>query len=131
MDQDTTIDKILAEAKTIAVVGFSSAPQKAGYYVPAYLKQHGYRIIPVNPNLSEGLGEPAYAALADVGMALVNIVVALAWFGVNLLSVGLHSYGFTDSAAYGLLGFCLGELVLISVLAAIILIRRQRGTHAH
>ena len=40
--------------------------QKAGYYVPAYLKQHGYRIIPVNPNLSEGLGEPAYAALADV-----------------------------------------------------------------
>ncbi|MBP7251873.1 MAG: cytochrome c biogenesis protein CcsA [Alphaproteobacteria bacterium] len=66
-----------------------------------------------------------------VGMALVNIVVALAWFGVNLLSVGLHSYGFTDSAAYGLLGFCLGELVLINVLAAIILIRRQRGTHAH
>ena len=66
MDQDKTIDKILAEAKTIAVVGFSSAPQKAGYYVPAYLKKAGYRIIPVNPNLSEGLGEPAYAALADV-----------------------------------------------------------------
>lgn len=65
-----------------------------------------------------------------VGIALVNIVVALAWFGVNLLSVGLHSYGFTDTAAYGLLGFCLGELGLISVLAAIILIRRQRGTHA-
>ena len=66
MDQDTTIDKILAEAKTIAVVGFSSDPHKAGYYVPAYLQQHGYRIIPVNPNLSQGLGEPAYATLADV-----------------------------------------------------------------
>ena len=66
MDQDTTIDKILAEAKPIPVVGFSSVPQKAGYYVPAYLQQHGYRIIPVNPNLSQGLGEPAYAALADV-----------------------------------------------------------------
>jgi ABC-type transport system involved in cytochrome c biogenesis permease subunit len=65
-----------------------------------------------------------------VGMALVNIVVALAWFGVNLLSIGLHSYGFTDTAAYGLLGFCLGELVIIGGLAAAILIRRQRGTHA-
>ena len=50
MDQDTSINKILAEAKTIAVVGFSSVPQKAGYYVPAYLQQQGYRIIPVNPN---------------------------------------------------------------------------------
>lgn len=66
MDQEPTINKILAEAKTIAVVGFSSVPQKAGYYVPAYLQQRGYRIIPVNPNLSQGLGEPAYAALADV-----------------------------------------------------------------
>ncbi len=66
MNQTATIDKILAEAKTIAVVGFSSMPRKAGYYVPAYLQQQGYRIIPVNPNLSEGLGEPAYATLADV-----------------------------------------------------------------
>ena len=66
MDQDTSINKILAEAKTIAVVGFSSAPQKAGYYVPAYLQKQGYRIIPVNPNLSEGLGEPAYPTLAGV-----------------------------------------------------------------
>ncbi len=70
MDQDTSINKILAEAKTIAVVGFSSAPQKAGYYVPAYLQGQGYRIIPVNPNLSEGLGEPAYATLADVPEAI-------------------------------------------------------------
>ncbi len=66
MDQSATIDKILAEAKTIAVVGFSSVPHKAGYYVSAYLQKAGYRIIPVNPNLSEGLGEPAYATLADV-----------------------------------------------------------------
>jgi len=66
MNEYATIDKILSEAKTIAVVGFSSNPAKAGYYVPAYLKQQGYHIIPVNPNLSEGLGEPAYASLADV-----------------------------------------------------------------
>ncbi|HOU40875.1 MAG TPA: CoA-binding protein [Promineifilum sp.] len=66
MNQDNAIRKILTEARTIAVVGFSSNPAKAGYYVPAYLQQHGYRVIPVNPNLSEGLGETAYPALADV-----------------------------------------------------------------
>ena len=66
MNPNPTIDKILAETKTIAVVGFSSNPAKAGYYVPAYLQQHGYRILPVNPNLTEGLGGPAYATLDDV-----------------------------------------------------------------
>jgi ABC-type transport system involved in cytochrome c biogenesis permease subunit len=47
-------------------------------------------------------------------LAFTNIIVALSWFGVNLLNVGLHSYGFTDSAAYGLLAFCITELVLIT-----------------
>ena len=60
------MEKIMAEAKTIAVVGFSSKPTKAGYYVPAYLKEHGYRILPVNPNLQEGLGETAVPTLAEV-----------------------------------------------------------------
>ena len=60
------MEKIMAEAKTIAVVGFSSKSTKAGYYVPAYLKEQGYRIIPVNPNLREGLGETAVATLADI-----------------------------------------------------------------
>lgn len=61
------IDKILSEAKTVAVVGFSSNPQKAGYYVPAYLKRQGYHILAVNPNVSEGLGgDPVYDALKDI-----------------------------------------------------------------
>lgn len=60
------MEKIMAEAKTIAVVGFSSKPAKAGYYVPAYLKEQGYRIIPVNPNLSEGLGETAVPTLSAI-----------------------------------------------------------------
>jgi predicted CoA-binding protein len=60
------IEKIMAEAKTIAVVGFSSKPAKAGYYVSAYLKEQGYRIIPVNPNLAEGLGETAVPALTTI-----------------------------------------------------------------
>jgi predicted CoA-binding protein len=59
------IDKILQESKTIAVVGFSSRRSRAGYYVPAYLKEQDYRIIPVNPHLEEGLGERAYASLTD------------------------------------------------------------------
>ena len=63
---DQVIPKILNETKTIAVVGFSRSPSKAGYYVPAYLQGQGYRIIPVNPNLAEGLGVPAYPSLKDI-----------------------------------------------------------------
>jgi predicted CoA-binding protein len=66
MNQDTTIEKILDETKTIAVVGFSSRQSRAGYYVPAYLQEQGYRIIPVNPYVLEGLGEPAYPDLLQV-----------------------------------------------------------------
>lgn len=61
------INKIMAEARNIAVVGFSSNPQKAGYYVPDYLKRHGYRIYAVNPNVSEGLsGDPSYSSLSEI-----------------------------------------------------------------
>ncbi len=60
------MQKIMKNAKTIAVVGLSSRPTRAGYYVPAYLQQHGYRIIPVNPNMAEALGEKAYARLGDI-----------------------------------------------------------------
>ena len=46
-----------------------------------------------------------------LGLVLVNITVALAWFGVNLLSVGLHTYGFTDGAAINLFAFILFEFL--------------------
>lgn len=58
--------KIMRETKTIAVVGFSRRPSRAGYYVPAYLQEQGYRIIPVNPYLDQALDEQAYAALTDI-----------------------------------------------------------------
>jgi predicted CoA-binding protein len=61
-----TIEKILEHTKTIAVVGFSTNKYKAGFYVPEYMQQRGYRIIPVNPFLEKGLGEKAYASLQDV-----------------------------------------------------------------
>ncbi len=60
------MQKIMKNTKIIAVVGLSSRPTRAGYYVPAYLQQHGYRIIPVNPNMAEALGEKAYARLGDI-----------------------------------------------------------------
>lgn len=49
------------------------------------------------------------------GLVIGNIVVALAWFGVNLLNVGLHSYGFTDSIAMNLAIFCGGELLFVLI----------------
>ena len=59
------INRILDECRTIAVVGLSSNPMRPSYGVARYLQQRGYRIIPVNPNESEVLGERAYANLAD------------------------------------------------------------------
>lgn len=67
MMYEQPVEKILKEARSIAVVGFSSNPSKAGHYVPAYLKRKGYTIHAVNPNISEGLnGDPAYASLDEV-----------------------------------------------------------------
>jgi ABC-type transport system involved in cytochrome c biogenesis permease subunit len=55
-------------------------------------------------------------SLYAAGLAFLNVIVALAWFGVNLLSVGLHSYGFTSGLALGLSLFCAIESFLISIL---------------
>lgn len=49
-------------------------------------------------------------------LAALNIIVALSWFGVNLLGVGLHSYGFTSGLATGLAAFCTLEIVIIAAL---------------
>ncbi|CAN5224434.1 CoA-binding protein [soil metagenome] len=58
--------EILERSRTIAVVGMSTDPAKAAYSVPAELQAAGFRIVPVNPNAAEILGETAYASLADV-----------------------------------------------------------------
>ncbi len=75
MNRDHTIETILAETRTIAVVGFSSRPERAGYYVPAYLREQGYRIIPVNPHVQSGLGEKAYPDLLAVPEAVDLVLV--------------------------------------------------------
>ena len=60
------IDKMLREARTIAVVGLSSDSSRASNSVSRYMQAHGYRIIPVNPNEVSVLGEKSYARLEDV-----------------------------------------------------------------
>jgi uncharacterized protein len=56
---------ILQHCRTIAVVGLSPQPQRDSNEVARYLQAHGYRIIPVNPNASEVLGEKCYATLRE------------------------------------------------------------------
>ena len=64
---DDPIRELLANAKTIAVIGLSSDPMRPSFGVSQYMQRKGYRIIPVNPNEKNVLGERAYASLAEVG----------------------------------------------------------------
>src|SRR5215211_9090399 len=59
-------ETIVREAETIAVVGLSDNPEKASNEVGSYLKEQGYRIIPVNPNEEEVLGERAYETVEQI-----------------------------------------------------------------
>ena len=63
---DAVAERILATYDTITVVGASGAPAKAAHYVPAYMQQHGWRIVPVNPYRDEILGQQVHRTLADV-----------------------------------------------------------------
>ena len=58
--------QILETTHTVAVVGLSDKPDRPGNRIPAYLQSQGYRIIPVNPKLSEALGEKAYPSLREI-----------------------------------------------------------------
>ena len=60
------IGQLLRNAKTIAVVGLTDSPMRPSFGVSEYMQAHGYRIIPVNPNITAWLGHKAYASLLDV-----------------------------------------------------------------
>jgi predicted CoA-binding protein len=62
----TNVADLLRKAKTIAVVGLSSRRFRPSYGVSEYMQRSGYRIIPVNPNEQEVLGEKSYARLEDI-----------------------------------------------------------------
>lgn len=63
---DDALRKILIDSRTIATVGFSNNPKKPGYYVPQYMMDKGYRVIPVNPSIQEILGQKAYPDLLSI-----------------------------------------------------------------
>jgi uncharacterized protein len=75
MMNDTQLTELLRQAKTIAVVGLSGNRTRASYGVSRFLQRQGYRVIPVNPNETEVLGERAYPSLRDVpdDIDIVNI----------------------------------------------------------
>jgi len=68
-------ESLLKSARTIAVVGLSASPLRPSYGVSEYMQAAGYRIIPVNPNETEILGEHCYASLDEVPVPvdIVNI----------------------------------------------------------
>jgi len=69
------ITELLERARNIAVVGLSDDPLRASHGVAAYMRAQGYHIIPVNPTITEALGEKSHASLLDVpdSIDIVNI----------------------------------------------------------
>ena len=69
------ISDLLQRAQVIAVVGLSNSPLRPSHGVSAYMQAHGYRIIPVNPQIDEALGEKSYPSLLEVQepIDIVNI----------------------------------------------------------
>ena len=77
-DVDTPdLQSLLANAKTIAVVGCSATPTRTSHKITRYMQDRGYRIVPVNPNYDEVLSEPCYPDLPripdDLEIDIVNI----------------------------------------------------------
>ena len=66
MNNDNEMKEILLSAKTIASFGLSSSDEKESYWIVAYLKEQGYKIIPVNPKATEILGEKVYPDLESI-----------------------------------------------------------------
>ena len=66
MKQTDPIHELLSRTKTIAVVGLSESPMRPSHGVSAYMQAHGYKIIPVNPQIEEALGEKSYPSLVDI-----------------------------------------------------------------
>jgi predicted CoA-binding protein len=71
MNEPQTIRNMLSQCskehpRTIAVIGLSEDPAKPSHYVSAYMQQHGYKVYPINPSISEVLGETSYPSLSQL-----------------------------------------------------------------
>jgi uncharacterized protein len=63
LNEPNVIDEMLKNVRTIAVIGLSNNPERASFGVSRYMQKQGYRIIPVNPTVTEVLGEKCYPSL--------------------------------------------------------------------
>ena len=70
IDDDAGLRRLLANSRTIAVVGMSANPDRPSNEVARYLRHAGYTVIPVNPAYPEILGEPCYPSLREVPVAI-------------------------------------------------------------
>jgi len=89
-----TIQRVLHNGRTIAIVGLSPNELRSSYFVGYYLKRHGYQVIPVNPRESEILGERCYPSLLDVPVPvdIVNVFRAPAALpGIAREAVAIHA----------------------------------------
>ncbi|HVR93088.1 MAG TPA: CoA-binding protein [Casimicrobiaceae bacterium] len=66
VDDIVGLRRILTQQRTIAVVGISAQWHRPSYFAAKYMQDHGYRIIPVNPNYSEVLGQRCYPGITDI-----------------------------------------------------------------
>jgi hypothetical protein len=66
IENRSEIQKLLANAKVIAVVGYSDKPYRTSYRIGQYLRSAGYKVYPVNPTVAEIDGEPSYPDLAAI-----------------------------------------------------------------
>lgn len=73
MNEPTVIQEILANCKTIAVIGLTNKQGRASFGVSRFMQSRGYRIVPVNPMIESVLGEEAYPDL-DAAIAAVNSI---------------------------------------------------------
>ncbi len=66
MDDVNTLRRILKESRVLAIVGLSASWHRPSYFAAKYMLEHGYRVIPVNPQYTEVLGQKCYASLRDI-----------------------------------------------------------------
>jgi len=74
MKESDPIYELLSRTKTIAVVGLSESPMRPSHGVSAYMQAAGYKIIPVNPQIAEALGEKSYPSLLDIPSAVSSTI---------------------------------------------------------
>jgi predicted CoA-binding protein len=75
LPESDPIADLLKRSRTIAVVGLSNSALRPSHGVSAYMQTHGYRILPVNPEIAGSLGEKAYSSLGEISekIDIVNI----------------------------------------------------------